>query len=216
MKNPFALPGPETLGHHSALPSREFSPETTDYTWEDYYEEMKKTHPIRYFINHGIKEFTYSLYPIKSFLYKVMCHIHPKYKFHWLDLRDKYGPAGGYTYGYMDPQEQLGYAAFAVLVSFVEKEAPWLKTYPVREPEHSDWWYATYVELHELYNWWTVQRKAEYEADDQLYDQYKVLDKNDPNYKVLQEAWMDSRNRQDKKLNEMLVRLIAVRKGMWT
>lgn len=234
MKNPFRLPGPEALGYRPALESREFSPDTTSaYTWEDHDKYLKTTYPVRYRLRELWDNFRHSLYPIQRFFYYIRCHLQPSYRFHMLDLRDPYGPDGGYLYGYADPRAQIVYAAFAILVQFVEREMPHLKERPIRQETVAnsaldlealraldDTWHQAWTEIHELYRWWTVGRKAESLAADALYDTYVLAGRDISSSKedreIAKALWLESRSKEESREEEMLTRLIAVRKAMWT
>lgn len=93
---------------------------------------------------------------------------------HLLDLRNRFYTSRGWC----DRDHQLLYAAFNILVEFIEQEKPF--DHLERSPEVE-------AELKALYKWWTVERV----------DQFGDL-----------EAY--------EKDNEMLCRLIVVRKYLWT
>ena len=69
-------------------------------------------------------------------------------------------------------------------------------------------------------HWWQVERKQEYDNCDRLLSQWSVgrkddIDRNDPvtekNWRMLCEA----REGMEKKTDEMIARLMKIRRGLW-
>lgn len=105
-------------------------------------------------------------------------------RYHLVDMRC---PRNGYRWGWLDRSEGMLFAAFAILVDFVDREYPGYVDW-----EHSDEMRAQRDEVMALYRWWTVERKSERDADDGTTD---VVDDKD---------------------DEMLLRLVKVRGILWT
>lgn len=118
------------------------------------------------------------------------------YRYHLVDMRN---PPNDYHWGYIDPCAALFYASFAILKGYVEKEDPF---------NHLDWnWDKKHAaagkEIKALYVWWTKGRKKAVDALD------KLSEKNYPKY-------VKQVDRLEEKDDEMLLRLMKVRKFLWT
>lgn len=116
---------------------------------------------------------------------------HTKDRYHMLDMRNA---RNGYAWGYKDRSELIMFAAFAILVEFVEKEYP-----GVVDWEQDDEIRAARDEFMALYTWWTKGRREE----------------NDALYRETEDVQQKA-DALDEKDNVMLHRLIKVRGALWT
>lgn len=110
----FGLPVP------SALPLRSITGTlVTEFSWEDWHDEMKKEYPIRYFLLNRIPHYltVHIKMPIDDFIYYIKCHSLKEYKFHLLDLRNN-----EYKFGYQDQDTKLLYASFAILNEYAKAQ----------------------------------------------------------------------------------------------
>ena len=163
--------------------------------------------------------------PIRLFIRK---HIQ---RLHMLDMRSK---QHGYDGGYIDPAEQVLYANFAILKNFVEREKPFefndlqiINGKVVGRDGDTDPDTPYFQEMYELYEWWTRTRKMDSDAVTELSSKvtYRMIETedSDPKYgKYFQmkwegphKEWTDAETAFQKKEDEMLERLIKVRRHLW-
>ena len=186
LKKLIGLPKPR------ALPMRIFS-RNEEYTWEDWEEETKKKHPIKFFLSETIP-FYFDVYikiPLQHTWFKI------KYKVwrreHLLDLRQPYtGTSDDYTYGWLYPSKKMLYANFNILTKFFETcdiDIALLKARIDKvdeiEKKYIDDQIHSYNEAKELYYYWTVERKLEFkkisELSSALYKKRIETGERDPN-----------------------------------
>lgn len=144
-----------------ALPS-ELLPSTVkpgDYTWEMWYRDNKKKHPVRYFFQETLTKIygRYVKRPLHSLKWWVLYRTTQKY--HLIDIRDK---GNKYQIGWIDRDRAILFASFALFCKFYEEEKEML--------DHGN----TGEVMDELYQWWTVERPgklAEGVYEDDLYDE---------------------------------------------
>lgn len=146
---------------------------------------------------------------IKGAYHWVRCHAWNRY--HLIDIRGH----GGYDWGWIDRDEAMLIACFAILCEYVEKEDPSVGTRTLTEWVTDEWsrdlvsaQVADEVEIRTLYEWWKRGRKADQDAIEAIaigcysgpgWDEYKRLS----------EAY-------DAKDDAMLARLLKVRGRLWT
>lgn len=136
-----------------------------------------------------------------------------------------------YKHGWIDRDHAIFLACFKCLIDYIEGENPF---------EHLDWTQgvidvATAKELKELYEWIKFGRRAERDATHALYQEFIKLDTdrwgiettpfsayNDPErmkWRLEQPMWQEYRyryGRLDPTDDEMLLRLVKIRRHMWT
>lgn len=213
-----------------ALQSRDFSPEVGKevYCWEDYYVDLKKTYPIQYFFACTIADyFKFNVWipitrPIKNAWYWLKCHIVPSHRYHMLDLRQ----SNGYQYGWTDIDSRLTYANFNLLNKFVKDEID--NFYCPSLEECNDEYHGasnktqrdTYFEILSIHNWWNVERfSEEKKVDELLHDWHDRKHKQklfDDETDRLFKEHLDAQDQLLEKETQMLIRLIKVRKSLWT
>ena len=193
-----------------SLPLREMShnpPE--EYCWEDYHKEMEDNYPIRWFL--------YDTLPMWFRVHITMTLQHWWYwfrsntynRYHIIDLRSDVGVK--YDWGYLCGDTIMLLACFNQLRIFVEKqdglwflqqpEPKWDDTISDLEKKSYEEDVAIYKEIKELYDWWVSGRQAEIgerELNECLYR--------------LEGSGYSTSDRDD----EMLIRLMRVRKHLWT
>lgn len=236
MKNPFRLPTPKELGiaKYNALPLRSFTPWEMDTCWEDYYDLLKKKYPVRFFLFNTLPDFVrYNIYfpiarPIKDGWYWIKSHTYRKY--HLLDLRqpcdkDDITNIDCYQYGWCDVPEKMLYAMFNLLKEYFDEEPYDLTTHYTRVQIEADQGLKNqqhyYDEAKALLHWWQVERKQELTKIYQLQHDWHEARKDDtspddPDTKdkflklqVLEQEFQD-------KTDEMIARLMKIRRGLWT
>lgn len=139
-------------------------------------------------------------------------------RYHILDLRD-----GGNNYGvgWYDSDEQILQANFLILKNFVEKERP----FDIIDFDHDEEHKKIGEEILNLYTWWKVERMQERKD---LQDAWAKRDCSyhfRPSKTGFQEmVWTGDDNsdllKREEELNnkdtEMLVRLVKIRRNLWT
>ena len=230
----FKFPGPKELGmsdNDNAMPSRMFPNKPNEVSWEDYYEYLEKTYPVKFFLASTLPHFFLDLWrkmyrPFKTLYYWVVSHLLPSRRFHFVDIRQP-GP-NGYRYGWLDTDTRMVYALFNLLKEFVEKESPHGYFVPSEEDAAKDdgtnCEYAgfkrqldDYKEYMAIYNWWTKERQAELEQEAN-----KAIEWHDARLEWAgdhQQLWQELKALQDRneaKLEDMLHRLIKIRHCLWT
>lgn len=233
----FKFPGPSAFREDAsdyALPSRDFTPDVDEnvYCWEDYYTDLKKAYPIRYFLAETLADFLkYKVWnpltrPFKDGAYWLKCHLLKEHRYHLVDIRQSAG-FEKYYYGWLDTDTRILYASFNLLNEFVKYEFPNLYC-PTEEECSSDEHFAAsnkrqreaYFEIEALHKWWNVDRQSEHLHLDVLQDRwYSRKYKQKQSDELTQTFWaeyMEAKEKYEAKEEEMLIRLIKVRKSLWT
>ncbi len=219
------LPSPRELGwsQHNALEDEEFSDEPKGKTWQDWHRHVKQLHPIKYFIVESIpKFFRYNIYwpikrPIEKAHYWLVSHFIPSRRYHMLDLRQE----GGYRYGWQDVPEKMLFAMFNLLGEYLNKEYPHdLTDYYTEEQIEADAGYKSQQdsinEARAIYHWWKVGRKQEEQA---INDARNLWYKTRKDKGVRQEHWdklKELEEAYENKTDEMIARLMKIRRTLWT
>jgi hypothetical protein len=222
LKKLLKLPTPVDLGWSSsnALPMRSFHPDVLGWTWEDYHSQMKSKYPVRYFIFETLRRFvsTYLLHPLKNTKWYFIERWFKKN--HMLDLRQVSWVPGcdEYDWGYLDPRTEMLFACMNSLDRFV-KEAharshlDWLEsqlaTIPDTSPEKQvlEDNIMLYREALEIHKWWNVDRKTKF---------VKFSDEDDYSTDVGKRAVFDRWEKFEQEEDEMMIRLMRIRRGLWS
>lgn len=214
-------PSPKDLGksEYNALPSSLFDHEPGAYTWEDWHKEVSRDYSVRYFITNTLSShFRHWWRYVEEAVYWVKCHTLPSYRFHVLDLRDP-GPGIEYRYGFRDKPNTMLWACFVILRGYIEKEQPqdvaehFSPEELTEEPLLSQ--KARYDEAHALYDWWMKGRLEDEAETNKYYEHYKKV-RDTPEKRAAGDAWFEAERRKEAKEQEMLLRLVAIREGLWT
>lgn len=216
-------PTPVELGRtkHNALPSRMFDPFEAKFCWEDWEEEVKREYPVRYFLGKTVPHW---------FAVKITMRLRDwKWKIidffkrpHMLDMRYP----GEYGGGYVDPCHAMLVANFKLLGKYIAEE-PYNLRDDYSDEEIDDQGLRAqqdhYDEAMALWRYWTVERKeleaGRYASYDKMKQAGKEGDKE--RYEELREEWLSEkdeygRDERDRVEDEMLGRLIKIRRGLWT
>lgn len=168
---------------------------------------------------------------------------HTVHRYHLLDLRDR-GEGHGYTWGWIDRDWLMYLACFKCLTEYVEKEDPTVGLGGMEEyPEPEGGWseedrqaieaqVRIGREIRELYEWWTKERKKERvdldamlkdvhstmltEPTDNGYHRVTGFAYNVPDGQSRLEAWSTREAELDAKDDAQLLRLINIRRYLWT
>jgi hypothetical protein len=233
LKKLFKLPGPSFFVkgvNDYALPLRDLSPETGSetYCWEDYYADLKKVYPVKYFFVYTLVEFLkYKIWfplsrPLKNTLYWLKCHLVPKHRYHMLDLRQR-----DYTHGWIDIDTRILYANFNLLNEFVKHEIDNFYCPTEEECNSDECWAlsnkkqrAAFFEIMNLHYWWNTRRALDQKkcadarsAWHQRKYKQKIFDEETD--RLWQEHLRQDQAFEDLE-TEMLIRLIKIRNSLWT
>lgn len=223
----FTLPTPAELGRTDgeALPSREWSPETTDYTWEDYEEELARRFPVRWNIRRFGRWLRRTWYRLDMAWFGLVSRFWLKQ--HLLDYR-KCGDQD-YRGGYIDACDAMPIAMFGILKSFVEEcgvvqqteelEAHLREASPDSLDDEDRLMLSRSLdskkEMVTLYQWWVEGRKEEERQLGQiltLLDE-KPISKNE--YKRRLEAYGKKEREISETQMQMMLRLVRVHPSLW-
>jgi hypothetical protein len=225
----FRLPSPEQLGwgNGNSLPMKIFqSIGDSSPTWEDWEEKMRKEYPMRYFLAETLPGWYRSRIkrPLVDFHYWIVSHIIPGRRYHMLDLRqpekiNNIDNPDAYRYGWMDCDSRMLFAIFNLLNDFVEGEMP--HSYcPSEEEVRRDpsllSQRSTFLEIKAIHYWWNVERKRAARTISEAWSKaHKIKD----DMVAHRQIWVDVRKmeqEQEDKTNEMIARLMKIRRSLWT
>jgi hypothetical protein len=200
IKDYLRLPTPSELGksNYDALPSKDFGyceqcfAQENYYTWEDHYGEVKKLHPIKYFVQESVGDFIrYKVINrFKDIHYWFVSHVIPSRRYHVLDLRQPCKHRHDdtcndcYRWGWKDVPEKMLYAIFNLLEEYLQEEEALTRFLTeVKEmegrdvctgtiPEEASEWYKELVQRHNenlseakrISHWWKVEREQDLRA----------------------------------------------------
>lgn len=219
------LPSPIKLGmsDSNALGSRDFGSHKGQVTWEDWEEKVKELYPVRYFLVEELVPWIRRKWRryAKDPLYWLKCHLHPKHRYHMLDLRQpKVKGEYAYRYGWMDSDTQMVFALFNILNNFVKYEMPsWYcpSEEEIAEDESLMGQRHKYLEVKAIHYWWNVDRKRQEAALSELTSKWHdAHTTGDPSEHQLWKDLDDLKKSNKDKEDEMLVRLLKVRGSLWT
>lgn len=211
----FLLPTPHELGYadkNNALPVF-VSSNTEEITWGEFDEEMKVKYPIKWFFNKSIPHF-FSNYKwcIGNIIYWLKCHLLSSYKYHQLDLR-QYHELSPYKFGWIDVDTKMVYAIFNLLNLFVEQELKHFVCPPENQVGNA-FQRNLYFEIKYLHYWWNVERINQIRKRNEMSNNLHWDDDagNSINYKKLREFEATMELKEE----EMLLRVIKIRKHLWS
>jgi hypothetical protein len=220
------LPSPVDLGwsEYNALEDEEFSENPKGKTWQDWHRTVKQMHPVKYWIAETFGDWLrYKVWlritrPIKDAHYWLVSHLVPSRRYHMLDLRQP----GGYQYGWRDVPEKMLYAMFNLLGEYLNEEQPHdLTQWYTREQIEADLGMKRQQEAIEearaIYHWWTVEQHQELARKNEMLTKWSEARKaKDPKK---EEYWNQLRQMDsdfDAKEDEMIARLMKIRRTLWT
>lgn len=229
------LPTPVELGmsKYNALPSRDFTPQAQGPCWEDYHVEVKKLHPVKYFLVETLPDFwRYNIWntctrPFKDAHYWLVSHIIPSRRYHMLDLRQPKMRNGienqdAYRYGWNDVPEKMVYAMMNLLDHYLTVEKPYDLSlhYSPEEIEADVGLKRQHHNLNEaktISHWWNNERNQNLTKRIKLVTQWSKAHRDcSPDADKLSQELQEHEKYCDNKLEEMLIRLIKIRPGLWT
>jgi hypothetical protein len=218
IKKLFYIPTPKELGKSNSnyLPSNLFPNEGREgeYCWEDYDKEMSNKYPIKWFVTRIIPHWwrthiwgNMMLTPLERIFYWLKSHL--THRYHVLSLRQP--GKDGYKYGWIDADKQILYANFNILMNF-DKELNYESIHKYGTEEQKN--FAT--DIKNLVYYWTIERRLAdaliVELSEKAYIAYS--DKNHKQH--LYECLRRETEKFAQRETEMLIKLITIRRGMWT
>lgn len=188
--------------------------------WEKRREELRKKFPIRHFLFEDlpyivdVKSHHWVINPLNNVKWFFIHRFHPKHQYHILKPRSL-------KPGYYDSDERILHACMDELSMFVEwnKKHQWVNWNGTKEHKHA------WKEMNAIYKWWNRDRPASEKKQDELLTEWHD--------RFLKEGGLGSEtlsaktNKLHDKLNveenrmhntdeEMLARLMRIRRFMWT
>lgn len=192
-------------------------------TWEDYNDLIQQKYPVRYFLLDRLPFWISCRWKwyVKNSWYWLKCQLLPSHKFHLLDLRQpKKNDPLAYRYGWLETDHQMEYALFNILNNFVKHQMDhWycpseeeVKSEPHNTNQRNAW-----LETKAIHQWWNIDRLQEEKTYDEALTRWSEAKKNgDPSKKLFWDELHDIQQANADKLEEMMIRLIKVRKSLWT
>lgn len=231
-KKLFKFPSPKDLGmsnHHNAMAMDFDNKEETvkgEPTWAKYYNYLRKTYPVKYFFASTLPSFMYFTWQ-KSIGWKLRDF---KWWFesfiirrdHLLDLRQPKSAdpfdADYYRHGWIEPDTKMVYAIFNILNEYIEKSESYCPTLEECEEEPAlKEQRDQYIEARTIHYWWNVARKQNLKKEkDLLLEWSKAKRNNSANEKELFKAMNILSDNNDKELDEMLIRILKIRRSFWS
>lgn len=191
--------------------------------WREWENEARGRHPILYKLLEDLPFYISCKWQwlITNPIYNVKCKYFKKYHHIKIDVTRFYEPYGKKSlrkYHWTDSDSLILDGMFQLLVDFIEKESDTIDWSGSPETQKA------YDEMQELYVWWTETRLN---IDDACpsWEDYGVNDIFDddahklPGYQSWRNAcaeWDDRERERDVEETEMLIRLITIRKFLWS
>jgi hypothetical protein len=188
---------------------------------------IRRSLACAWFCLYGVRELALRLRPVRKVAGALgWIHSHTLDRRHLLDLRCR---RNGYTGGGLDMREALLFASMATLVHFVEGE----RAFEAVDWDATDEHREAARELREIHDWWTSGRaKAHADLDRRSDASYRDLrytfvpmpdgcrrlqtDDETPEQAGERDAVAAEEERLSRVDDEMMIRLIRVRRAMWT
>lgn len=219
------LPSPVDLGwsEYNALEDEDWSDEPQGKTWQDWHAHVKKHYPIHYFLVESLPTFLRRKvwwpikHPAERLRYWLVSHLVPSRRYHMLDLRQK----DGYRYGWQDVPEKMLYAMFNLLGEYLEEGVNDLTQWYTREQIEADEGYKAQQdaidEARAIYHWWTVEKPAAEKAHTEMLSLWHKSKKaKDPRTEEYWKTMQKMEDDNEAKIDEMIARLMKIRRTLWT
>lgn len=211
LKNIFKIPNtPYALPLENFLTEEEEQNRSTVYTWEDWERDAKALYPIRYFLSKTLPFWfkVQIIFPLDHYWWWLKYHT--THRYHIVDLRQH-----DYKYGWLEFDQRILFACFNLLTKFMQnsdiyrpsdsdiKDCPNLK----RQQE-------VYDEAIKLWRYWRDQYPND---QDDLEKEWKNMIKCQDKElrKELSRQFYSKEDELKCKEDEMLNRLIAIRRELW-
>lgn len=224
------LPSPIELGwsDHNSLEDEQWSENPQGKTWQDWDRTVKAMHPVKYWIAETCGDFLlYNIWhpvtrPLKDAKYYLISHLVPKRRYHMLDLRQPKTnkDIDQYRYGWADADSRLLYAIFNLLNLFVEQELPHYYC-PSEEAVAKEPYLQSQrdlvLEVKAIHHWWNIDRKNDHRVYNQLLTDWSDARRSkDANKSQLWNQLQEMETQLEEKTDEMITRLLKIRRSLWT
>lgn len=226
----FRLPTPFELGwadKHNALPMRDFGNRGDGPTWEDWEEKMEKEYPVRYFFSETFPRWFKRniIERIRNTIYWLKCHLLSSHRYHIVDIRQPAKIEGqpnpdAYRWGWLDADHRMLYAIFNIFNTFVEEEYE-NRHVPSEEDIQAEpaliFSRNLYYEVKAIHYWWNVERLRQEDMKAKLLSAWSEARRN--NAPETHQLWDDLHKFEkdfDDKTDEMLLRIMKIRRSLWT
>jgi hypothetical protein len=233
--NPFKLPGPKDLGmsdSNNAMPMRDFS-DTDEPTWEDFYARLKQDYPVRFFLSSTLPDtLLYAWrrtlgwklrdgwYWLKSRVWR---------KDHIIDLRQPGKDqleADYYRWGWLETDTKMLFALFTLLDEFMKNGLPLYLPTPeqAEKDDGKDYEHAgmkkqreVCFELLTIHEWWKRGRKVNCQIESDLCSKWSDAKRaRSPETASLWQELLAKTAKNEQDEEEMIARLLKIRKCLWT
>lgn len=221
----YSLPSPVDLGwsEYNALEDSDWSDEPKGKTWQDWHAHVKAHYPIKYFLVESLPTFLRRKvwwpikHPAERLRYWLVSHLIPSRRYHMLDLRQE----GGYRYGWRDVPEKMLYAMFNLLGEYLEEGPNDLTQWYTREQIEADEGYKAQQdaidEARAIHHWWTVEKPAAEKAREVMLSLWHSSKKaKGPRTQEYWDKMRTMEEEQEAKTDEMIARLMKIRRTLWT
>lgn len=211
-----------------------FIPYETPYAlswsgWDDWKTENKSKYPIAFFLFEDAPLWIscrWTWWIINPY-YHLKCKYFTKHHYIKIDVERFMGltyknDSALEFYHWYDTDTKMLFGVFQLLVDFVEKEEAGERIDWSQTPQHQKVW----DEIQELYTWWTEIRPKQWrENETPSMEDYgtSMRDFDDRAKSTAYKAWSkacDEKHKKEEELlnedTEMLIRLITIRRWLWT
>lgn len=219
------FPTPKELGvsESNSLPIRSITPDVKIFTWEDYYCKLQELYPKKFWIYKQIQTILFFLNcnvykPVYNVYWFIVYNTFKKY--HFLDLRQvETNTIDSYKYGYRDPSSKMVYAMFNILDEYI-KNTIFLTEDDVKNDKLNNlkYQYEHEQEAKYLHEWWHIYRKKDLQKFNDLQDKWYNLRKTHYSSKKEKQLFANLNKMEidlEQELDEHLIRLVKIRKGLW-
>lgn len=236
----FKFPSPKELGmseHDCAMPSNLFPNENNDRpTWEMFYARLKHDYPVKFFFASTLPDFIHMTY-LKLIGWRLRdfkCWVESFFlrRDHLLDLRQPDKDTNSvdyYRHGWLETDHKILFSVFNCLTDFVEHQMDNFYRPSDEEVEKDDgtpgnYQYAglrkqrgVHDEIMAIYHWWLNTRKQDAATRDELLHKWsKCRRSKNPETKRLWDEFHAKEEANEREEDEMIARLMKIRRHLWT
>ena len=188
--------------------------------WSRWKKEKKAKHPVLYFILINVPDWVrYKVYWIYNIVYQLKSKYIKKQHYIRIDV-ERFVTPGLDAYHWYDSDYKILYGTFQILVEYIEDEEAGERIDWNSDPEHKKAW----KEIQELYNWWTIDRPArdrDYPKEtDYGLEENEIMDGEDSPARRRYLKALDEHSAKEDEFDiedtEMLIRLVTMRRWLWT
>ena len=151
---------------------------------------------------------------LNNLIWQIRYRLDPRHRYHVINLRDQWGRRNGMDYGWEEVDTRMMHACFRLLVDYVEKQKP----FDILSFDEDDSTRSLKKDILDLYGWWTVTRAKEHAKLAEAWDKVPPYDFGQGSWKPRPEAKeaLALQKELDDKDDEMLMKLVTIRRSLWT